>query len=57
MVRSRQISLQDTPYHHVDNRYMGRVFLGGEDGHFDHEFKNEINVADVMKGRAGDGMA
>ena len=36
IARSRQISLQDTPYNHVVSRCVRRAFLCGDDAHSGH---------------------
>ncbi|SIR67269.1 hypothetical protein SAMN05880558_1292 [Aeromonas sp. RU39B] len=40
IARSRQISLQDTPYYHVVSRCVRRAFLCGEDSHSGQSFEH-----------------
>ena len=40
IARSRQISLQDTPYYHVVSRCARRTFLCGEDVHSDQSYEH-----------------
>ncbi len=40
IARSRQISLQDTPYYHVVSRCVRRAFLCGEDAHSDQSYEH-----------------
>lgn len=43
IARSRQISLQDTPYYHVVSRCVRRAFLCGEDAHSGHSYEHHRN--------------
>ncbi len=40
IARSRQISLQDTPYYHVVSRCVRRAFLCGEDAHSGQSYEH-----------------
>jgi putative transposase len=40
IARSRQISLQDTPYYHVVSRCVRRAFLCGQDAHSGHSYEH-----------------
>ncbi len=40
IARSRQISLQDTPYYHVVSRCVLRAFLCGEDTHSGQSYEH-----------------
>ena len=40
IARSRQISLQDTPYYHVVSRCVRRAFLCGEDTHSGQSYEH-----------------
>ena len=40
IARSRQISLQDTPYYHVVSRCVRRAFLCGEDAHTGQSYEH-----------------
>ncbi|WP_169046544.1 transposase [Aeromonas salmonicida] len=40
IARSRQISLQDTPYYHVVSRFVRRAFLCGEDAHSGQSYEH-----------------
>ncbi len=40
IARSRQISLQDTPYYHVVSRSVRRAFLCGEDAHSGQSYEH-----------------
>ena len=40
IARSRQISLQDTPYYHVISRCVRRAFLCGEDAHSGQSYEH-----------------
>jgi hypothetical protein len=43
IARSRQISLQDTPYYHVVSRCVRRAFLCGEEEIWDtHLFDSDV---------------
>lgn len=48
IARSRQISLQDTPYYHVVSRYVRRAFLCGEDPHSGQSYEHRDNLADNL---------
>jgi hypothetical protein len=40
IARSRQISLQDTPYYHVVSRCVRRAFLCGDDAHSGQSYEH-----------------
>ena len=40
IARSRQISLEDTPYYHVVSRCVRRAFLCGEDSHSGQSYEH-----------------
>lgn len=40
IARSRQISLQDTPYYHVVSRCVRRAFLCGQDTHSGNSYEH-----------------
>ncbi|ENC9555395.1 hypothetical protein ABLF39_001196 [Aeromonas hydrophila] len=40
ITRSRQVSLQDTPYYHVVGRSVRWAFLYGEDAHVGQDYEH-----------------
>lgn len=48
IARSRQISLQDTPYYHVVSRCVRRAFLCGDDVHSGQNYEGERWVSQLF---------
>ena len=54
IARSRQISLQDTPYYHVVSRCVRRAFLCGQDAHSGQSYEHRRQwVVDRLLERHG----
>ena len=54
IARSRQISLQDTPYYHVVSRCVRRAFLCGEDAHSGQSYEHRRQwVVDKLEEKSG----
>jgi len=53
IARSRQISLQGTPYYHVVSRCVRRAFLCGDDAHSGQSYEHRRQwVVDAYSGRS-----
>ncbi|KUE78451.1 hypothetical protein ATO46_10725 [Aeromonas schubertii] len=50
IARSRQISLQDTPYYHVVSRCVRRAFLCGEDAHSGQSYEHRRQWGHILGG-------